>query len=216
MTFGNVAVVGHRGAGKTSLVEAMLFQSGATTRLGSIQNGTTVADWNEDEHQRQMSLSGSICNANWDGRKVNLLDTPGDAGFVSDSLSALRVTEIALIVINGVAGVEVQTTRQWARCEALSRARLVFVNMLDRDRADFDIVVATLQEQLAAQCVPLSIRIGSEDQLSGVHRRAPPARLHGDGRWAGDAGRDSRRRSGSRDGQRVSSSSRRRSRATRP
>ena len=172
----NVAVVGHRGAGKTSLVEAMLFQSGATTRLGSIQNGTTVADWNEDEHQRQMSLSGSICNANWDGRKVNLLDTPGDAGFVSDSLSALRVTEIALIVINGVAGVEVQTTRQWARCEALSRARLVFVNMLDRDRADFDIVVATLQEQLAAQCVPLSIRIGSEDQLSGVidvlHQRA--------------------------------------------
>ena len=172
----NVAVVGHRGAGKTSLVEAMLFQSGATTRLGTVQNGTTVADWNEDEHQRQMSLSGSICNASWDGRKINVLDTPGDAGFVSDSLSALRVTETALVVVNGVAGIEVQTGRQWARCEALSRARIVFVNMLDRDRADFDIVVASLQEQFAPACVPLSIPIGSEAQLAGVidvlHQRA--------------------------------------------
>ena len=164
----NVAVVGHRGAGKTSLVEAMLFQSGATTRLGSIQNGTTVADWDEDEHRRQMSLNGAICNAPWDGRKINLLDTPGDAGFVADSLAALRVTETALFVINGVAGIEVQTGRQWARCEALGRARLVFVNMLDRERADFDVVLASLQEQLAPECVALTIPLGSEDELSGV------------------------------------------------
>ena len=164
----NVAVVGHRGAGKTSLVEAMLFQAGATTRLGTVQNGTTVADWDEDEHQRQMSLSGSICNASWEGRKVNVIDTPGDAGFVADSLSALRVTETALIVVNGVAGIEVQTGRQWARANAIGRARLLFVNMLDRDRADFDMVVASLQEQLAPQCVPLTIPIGSEQELSGV------------------------------------------------
>ena len=115
-----------------------------------------------------MSLSGSICNASWEGRKVNVIDTPGDAGFVADSLSALRVTETALIVVNGVAGIEVQTGRQWARANAIGRARLLFVNMLDRDRADFDMVVASLQEQLAPQCVPLTIPIGSEQELSGV------------------------------------------------
>ncbi|MGI9658543.1 MAG: elongation factor G, partial [Gaiellaceae bacterium] len=172
----NVAVVGHRGAGKTSLVEAMLFQSGATTRLGSIQNGTTVADWDEDEHHRQMSLNGAICHALWDGRKINILDTPGDAGFVADSLAALRVTETALVVVNGVAGVEVQTGRQWARCEALGRARMLFVNMLDRERADFDVTLATLQEQIAPECVALTIPLGSEQELSGVidvlHQRA--------------------------------------------
>jgi elongation factor G len=154
----------------------MLFQSGATTRLGSVQNGTTIADWDEDEHGRQMSLSGAICNAGWEGRKLNLLDTPGDAGFVADSIAALRVTETALVVVNGVTGIEVQTGRQWARCEALGRARLLFVNMLDRDRADFDTVVTSLQEQLAPQCVPLTIPIGSEQSLSGVidvlHERA--------------------------------------------
>ncbi len=164
----NVAVVGHRGAGKTSLVEAMLFQSGAASRLGTIQNGTTVSDWDEDEHHRQMSLSGSICNVTVDGRKLNLLDTPGDAGFIADSLAALRVTETALFVINGVAGVEVQTGRHWARCEELERARLVFVNMLDRERADFDTVVAALQEQLSPACVALTIPIGAEHELSGV------------------------------------------------
>src|SRR5438309_1970015 len=87
----NVAVVGHRGVGKTSLVEAMLFQSGAVNRLGSVEQGTTVSDWEDDEHKRQMSLSTTLTNVEWQGRKINLLDTPGDAGFQGDTLSALRV-----------------------------------------------------------------------------------------------------------------------------
>src|SRR5437867_7054491 len=94
----NVAVVGHRGTGKTSLVEAMLFQAGAVNRLGTIEQGTTVSDWDEDEQRRQMSLAASVCHAEWQGRKINLIDAPGDTGFQGDALSALRVVEGALVV----------------------------------------------------------------------------------------------------------------------
>src|SRR5438046_10024447 len=98
----NVAVVGHRGTGKTSLVEAMLFQSGAVNRLGTVEQGTTVADWEEDEHKRQMSLSATLCHAEWQGRKINLIDTPGDAGFQGDTRVSLRVVGGALVVVSAV------------------------------------------------------------------------------------------------------------------
>ena len=111
----NVAVVGHRGTGKTSLVEALLFQAGATNRLGTVESGSTVSDWDDDEQRRQMSLSASICNVEWQGRKINLIDTPGDAGFQGDAIAALRVVEGALFAVSAVMGVEVQTSRNWAR-----------------------------------------------------------------------------------------------------
>ena len=111
----NVAVVGHRGTGKTSLAEALLFQAGATNRLGSVEQATTVADWEEEEHRRQMSLAAGLCHLEWQGRKVNLLDTPGDPGFQADTIAALRVVEGAIVVVSGVAGVEVQTSRLWDR-----------------------------------------------------------------------------------------------------
>src|ERR671928_536352 len=132
----NVAVVGHRGTGKTSLVEAMLFQAGAINRLGTIESGSTVSDWDDDEHKRQMSLAASICNAEWQGRKINLVDAPGDAGFIGDAIAALRVVEGALVVVSAVMGVEVQTSRLWARAEEHQLSRVLFVNMLDRERAD--------------------------------------------------------------------------------
>src|SRR2546426_2589891 len=109
----NVAVAGHRGTGKTSLVEAMLFQSGATNRLGTVEQGTTVSDWEEDEQRRQMSLALTLSHLEWQGRKINLLDTPGDAGFQGDTIAALRVVEGALIVVSAVMGVEVGTARVW-------------------------------------------------------------------------------------------------------
>ena len=96
----NVAVVGHRGTGKTSLVEALLFQAGNTNRLGAVEAGTTVSDWDEDEQRRQMSLAASLCHANWQGRKINLIDTPGDTGFQADTIAALRVVEGALVVVS--------------------------------------------------------------------------------------------------------------------
>jgi elongation factor G len=172
----NVVVVGHRGTGKTSLVEAMLFQAGATNRLGSVEQATTVADWDEDEHKRQMSLSAALCHLEWRGRKINLIDTPGDPGFQADTLASLRVVEGALIALNGVNGVEVQTTRLWDRCEQLGLSRVLFVNMLDRERADFFTTFEQVRAQLSERCVAVEIPIGAEHELSGVvdllHMRA--------------------------------------------
>ena len=120
----NVAVTGHRGTGKTSLVEAMLFQAGAINRLGTVEGGTTTSDWDEDEQRRQMSLASSICHLEWQGRKINLIDAPGDAGFAGDTVAALRVVEGALVVASAVMGVEVQTSRVWnARRVARPAAR---------------------------------------------------------------------------------------------
>ncbi len=164
----NVVVAGHRGTGKTSLVEAMLFQSGATNRLGGVEQGSTVSDWDEDEQRRRMSLSASICHLEWQGRKINLIDAPGDPGFQGDALAGLRVVEGALIVCSGVMGVEVQTTRVWRRAEELGLSRVLFVNMLDRERADFFRTLAQLDEQLAPQCVAVHLPIGSEHELTGI------------------------------------------------
>jgi len=164
----NVAVIGHRGTGKTSLVEALLFQGGAVNRLGSIEQSSTVADWDEDEHRRQMSLSASLCHVEWEGRKINLLDTPGDPGFQADTLAALRVVEGALVVVNAVAGVEVQTVRLWERCTERDVSRIVFVNMLDRERADFFAALEGLRQQFSDRCVAVQIPIGHEQELQGV------------------------------------------------
>src|SRR3954451_13756220 len=163
----NVAVVGHRGTGKTSLVEAMLFQAGATNRLGSIEAGSTVSDWDEDEQRRRMSLAASVCHVEWQNRKINLVDTPGDAGFVGDAIAALRVVEGALFVVSGVMGVEVQTARDWARAAGGDLSRVLFVNMLDRERADFFRVLGALQEQLGEHCVAIHLPIGAEHELTG-------------------------------------------------
>jgi elongation factor G len=164
----NVAVVGHRGTGKTSLVEALLFQAGKTNRLGAVEAGSTVTDWEEDEHRRQMSLSASIASCEWQGRKLNLVDTPGDSGFQADTVASLRVVEGALVVLSGVMGVEVNTSRVWNRAEELELSRVVFVNMLDRERADFYRVLASAQEQLSDRCVAIQLPIGAEHELTGV------------------------------------------------
>src|ERR671925_2368959 len=153
----NVAVVGHRGTGKTSLVEAMLFESGAVNRLGTVEAGNTVADWDEEEQRRQMSPAAAIAHAEWQGRKINLIDTPGDAGFQGDAIAALRIVEGALFVVSAVMGVEVQTSRHWVRAEEADLSRVVFVNMLDRERADFFRVLEGLREQLSDKCVAVHI-----------------------------------------------------------
>ena len=164
----NVAVVGHRGTGKTSLVEAMLFQAGATNRLGVVEQGSTVSDWDEDEQQRQMSIADTLCHLEWQGRKINLIDTPGEPSFQGDAIAALHVVEGALVTVSGVMGVEVQTTRNWGRAEELGLARVIFVNMLDRERADFFRVLEQLRAQFGNQCVAVHLPIGAEHELSGI------------------------------------------------
>ena len=164
----NVAAVGHRGTGKTSLVEAMLFQAGATNRLGVVEQGTTVSDWDEDEQEREMSISAALCHLEWQERKINLIDTPGEPSFQGDAIAALHVVEGALITVSGVMGVEVQTSRNWARAEELGLSRVIFVNMLDRERADFFRTLEQLRSQLSQQCVAVHMPIGVEHELTGI------------------------------------------------
>jgi elongation factor G len=164
----NVAVVGHRGTGKTALTEALLFQSGEINRLGSIDQASTVSDWDDEEHRRTMSLSGSVCHAGWHDRKINLIDTPGDPGFQADAYAALRVVEGAVVVVSAVMGVEVTTSRVWKRAEELELSRVVFVNMLDRERADFFRTLEALRSQISDRCVAVQLPIGAEHEVSGV------------------------------------------------
>ncbi|MGH2741506.1 MAG: elongation factor G [Thermoleophilaceae bacterium] len=164
----NVALLGHRGSGKTSVNEALLFTAGAINRLGSVADGTTVSDSASDEKAREMSISGSLSSFRWEDRKVNLVDTPGEPSFVADALAALRVCESAVFVVNGVMGVEVTTSRLWERASELGLARIVFVNMLDRERADFFRSLDSLKQAFGQHVVATEIPIGSEHELQGV------------------------------------------------
>jgi elongation factor G len=164
----NVALVGHRGAGKTALHEALLFEAGVTSRLGTVTDGSTVSDSDQDERARQMSISATLSSFHWRERKINLLDTPGEPSFVADALGALRVCESAVFVVNAVMGVEVSTSRLWARAAELDIARLLFVNMLDRERADFFRTLEALKGAFGPHVVATEIPIGSEHEVSGV------------------------------------------------
>ena len=164
----NVALVGHRGSGKTSLHEALLYESGATNRLGTVPEHTTVSDSDPDEQARQMSISATLSSIPWQDRKINLIDTPGEPSFVADALGALRVCEAAVFVVNAVMGVEVTTSRLWSRAAELDIARMLFVNMLDRERADFFRTLESLKGAFGAHVVATEIPIGSEHELEGV------------------------------------------------
>ena len=164
----NVALVGHRGSGKTSTAEALLYQSGTVNRLGSVADGTTVSDSASDEKARSMSIAASLSSFRWQDRKINLIDTPGESSFVADTLAALSVCEGAVFVVNGVMGVEVGAERLWARADELGIARLVFVNMLDRERADFFRALDSLKSSFGPHVVATEIPIGSEHDLRGV------------------------------------------------
>jgi len=164
----NVALVGHRGSGKTSLHEALLFEAGAINRMGSVVDGTTTSDTDPDEKARQMSITAAMATFEWQERKVNLIDTPGDSSFIADALGALRVCESAVFVINAVMGVEVHVNRLWARAAELDLARLIFVNMLDRERADFFRTLESLKSAFGQHVVATEIPIGSEHEVRGV------------------------------------------------
>jgi elongation factor G len=164
----NVALVGHRGSGKTSVNEALLFQAGAVNRLGTVLDGNTASDSDPDEQARQMSISASLSSFDWDERKINLIDTPGEPSFVADSLGALRVCESAIFVINAVMGAEVNAIRLWQRAEELDLARMLFVNMLDRERADFFRTLESLKAAFGPHVVATEIPIGSEHEIRGV------------------------------------------------
>jgi elongation factor G len=164
----NVALVGHRGSGKTSLAEAILYESGVVNRLGRVDDGSTVCDFEEDEQQRGLSIGAAVTSFVHDERKVNMIDTPGEPSFIADTLAALRVVDSAVFVVNGVMGVEVNTERLWQRADEEGLARLVFVNMLDRERADFFRSLDSLKAAFGPHVVATEIPIGSEHEIRGV------------------------------------------------
>ncbi len=164
----NVALVGHRGCGKTSLAEALLFEAGAIPRMGAVDDGTTVTDFEEDERQRGMSIGAAVCGFEYSGRELNVIDTPGEPSFVAETLNALSVADSAIVVTSGVRGVEVGTERLWERAAAAGLPRLVFVNMLDRERANFFATLESLKRAFGPHLVATEIPIGAEHEIAGV------------------------------------------------
>ncbi|MGH9304392.1 MAG: elongation factor G [Acidimicrobiales bacterium] len=164
----NVAVVGHGGAGKTSLAEALLVASGALKRAGRVEDGTTVSDFEPEEVKRQISISLSLVPVSWRDMRINIVDTPGYADFVAEMEAGLSVADLAVLVVSAVEGVEVQTEVAWRLAESLGIPRLVFVNKLDRERADFERTLDQLRQLFGAGIAPLELPIGTESDFSGV------------------------------------------------
>jgi elongation factor G len=164
----NVAVIGHGSTGKTSLAEGMLFATGATTRLGRVEDGTTVSDWDPDEQKRGFSVNLSIVPCEWNGHKVNVVDAPGYADFMGEVKCALRAADLALIVVCGASGVQVGTEFAWQFADEVSVPRAVFINRMDRENADFNGTLEQVRANWGQKCVPLQIPIGSQQALKGV------------------------------------------------
>lgn len=164
----NVAVVGHSGCGKTQLVSALLFTAGATTRLGRVDDGTAPTDFDDEAIARKHTLAASLAYAEWRGLKINLIDTPGAANFLTDARTGLRAADAALVVVDAVAGVEVQTEKLWAEAGSLGLPRLVVVNRMDRDRASLERTLEALHRDCGRTIVPMQLPIGEGKDFAGV------------------------------------------------
>src|ERR1044072_3029297 len=164
----NVAVVGHNDTGKRVLVSQLLYNAGATTRLGRIEDGTTTTDFDPDEIDRKHSISGAFAYVEWKNTKLNLLDTPGFGIFLMEAKSALRVADSAAVVVSGVTGVEVTTEKVWKFAEEFGLARMVIVNKMDRERASATRTLEALQKKFGKNVVPIQVPMGEEKDFTGV------------------------------------------------
>ena len=164
----NVVLLSHSGAGKTSLSEALLFQTKAITRLGRVDDGNTVSDYEPEEVKRATSVQTSLVPCLWNGCKINVLDTPGYDDFAGEVASALRVAEGALLVVAAPSGPELGTERGWHRCQQLGMPRMIFVNKMDRENADFYRSLEQLQALFGRKCIPFQVPVGAEQDFKGV------------------------------------------------
>ncbi|HTE89424.1 MAG TPA: elongation factor G [Terriglobales bacterium] len=164
----NVVMMGHGHAGKTSLVSAMLYTAGATQRLGRVDDGTAPTDYDDEEIARKMSIGSSLAYVEWGKTKINVVDTPGFSMFVHEAKMVLPVVEAAIVVVDGVAGVEVVTQRIWSYCEEFQTPRLIVASRMDRERADAERVLESLTKAFGRTVIPLELPIGREKNLSGV------------------------------------------------
>ena len=164
----NVVLLGHGGTGKTALAEAALFAAGAITRMGRVDDGNTTSDYDPDEVKRQISISLSLLPCEWNGHKVNLIDTPGYADFLGEVQQGIRAADATVIVVDAVGGIEVGTGLAWDYADEQSLPRLIFINRMDRENADFAEAVQQVQERFGKSCVPLQVPIGAQDAFQGV------------------------------------------------
>ena len=172
----NICIVGHGAAGKTSLTSAILFNSGAVSRLARVEDGNTVTDWEDEEIERKISISCALAHCEWNKKKVNILDTPGYRPFLAETQLAVRAADAAIVVVDAVAGVEVQTEKVWEFCDEYALPRIIAVNKLDRDNASSERALAAIQETFGRGAVPLQIPMGNEKNFEGmisiVHNKA--------------------------------------------
>jgi elongation factor G len=164
----NVGIVAHGGAGKTTLAEAILFDAGATSRLGKVEDGTTVTDFDEDEIKRRMSISSALAFCEWKGHKLNLVDTPGASIYLTDTRNCLRVLDSALVVVSSVSGVKVQTEKVWSFAESGNKTRVIFINKMDQEQADFFRVLEDVRKNLCSIATPVQLPIGAEASFRGI------------------------------------------------
>src|SRR2546423_11703589 len=164
----NVAVTGHGGSGKTSLVETLLHLVGATTRLGKVDDGTSILDTDPEVHKRRITINMALASFTHEGTKINLLDTPGFADFAGDRHAALRVADAAIVLVDGSAGIQVGTQSVWDELEAVNMPRIVVVGRLDRENADFDDVMEALREAYGIKVVPLHAPVGVHQDLAAT------------------------------------------------
>ncbi|MGH9538125.1 MAG: GTP-binding protein, partial [Terriglobales bacterium] len=164
----NVAVIGHGHAGKTSLVSAMLYAGGATQRMGRVDDGSAATDYDEEEVARKMSISAGLAHVEWGKTKINIVDTPGFNMFVHEAKLVLPVVDAAIVVVDGVAGVEVVTQRVWNYCEEFQTPRLIVASRMDRERADAERVLESLTNAFGRAVIPLELPIGKEKNFRGV------------------------------------------------
>src|SRR4249920_3977431 len=164
----NIALVGHTGSGKTQLAAAMLFDTGTLNRFGKVDEGTAATDYDEEEIVRKHTLAASLACAEWNRQKVNIIDTPGMGNFLSDARAALQVADSALVVVDAVGGVMVQTEKVWETSDDLRLPRLVVLNRLDRERASLERSLESLREACNRTVIPIQLPIGEEKDFRGV------------------------------------------------
>ena len=164
----NIALIGHSSSGKTTLAEAVLFNTGATSRRGRVEDGTTVSDWDDEEIRRRISVNISVVPCEWREAKINLLDTPGFIDFVGETKAALSVSDAALVLVDAVAGVEVGTELGWGMLEELAQPRAILINKMDRENARYQAILNGLRESFTGTIVPAQMPIGEGAEFRGV------------------------------------------------
>jgi elongation factor G len=164
----NIAVIAHGGAGKTSLIEAMLFESGSIDRLGRVDDGTTTTDYEPEEIARKITITSSLAFGNWNGNRINLVDTPGFINFLEDTRGCLRAVDGAIVIVSAISGVKAETQKIWKYASEFELPRIVFVNKMDKDIANFSRAVGDIEKAFETEAIPLQLPIGAGDSFKGI------------------------------------------------